>query len=89
MNKDNQQENTMRERLVCMPWYMKTAIELADFIEKETALARKEAIEECIKLSDKIELREPDGGTKQWMAFKAFRNTMIDRLQALSDIKDK
>jgi hypothetical protein len=37
-----------------------------------------EGVEKCIKLSDEIELREPDGGTKQWMAFKAFRNTMRD-----------
>ena len=44
---------------------------------------RKETLEECIKLSDEIELREPDGGTKQWMAFKGLRNTLRDRLSAL------
>jgi hypothetical protein len=40
-----------------------------------------EGVEKCIKLSDEIELREPDGGTKQWMAFKAFRNTMRVRVK--------
>jgi hypothetical protein len=39
-----------------------------------------QGVEKCIKLSDEIELREPDGGTKQWMAFKAFRNTMRDNI---------
>jgi hypothetical protein len=42
----------------------------------------QKAVEDCIKLSDEIEHREPDGGTKQWMAFKAFRNTMRDTLAA-------
>lgn len=49
---------------------------LLKMIERE----RQAAIEECINLSDEIELQEPDGGTKQWMAFKNFRNTMRDRL---------
>jgi hypothetical protein len=40
-------------------------------------------VEKCIKLSDEIELREPDGGTRQWMAFKAFRNTMRDRVATI------
>jgi hypothetical protein len=40
-------------------------------------------VEDCIKLSDKIELSEPDGGTRQWMAFKAFRNTMRDRVATI------
>lgn len=48
---------------------------------------RKETIEECIELSDKIELLEPDGGTEQWRAFKAFRNTMRDRLANLNNLK--
>lgn len=52
-----------------------------DFIEKLLA----EAIQECIDLSDEIELREPDDGTKQWMAFKTFRNTMRYRLKALKN----
>lgn len=42
--------------------------------------ARLEAIEEAIKLSDKIEMSVPDGGTKEWMAFKHFRNTLRDSL---------
>jgi hypothetical protein len=41
---------------------------------------RREALEEAIALSDKIELSEPDGGTAQWMAFKRFRNTLRDSL---------
>jgi hypothetical protein len=45
-------------------------------------------VEKCIKLSDEIELREPDGGTRQWMAFKAFRNTMRDRVATIkSELK--
>ena len=46
---------------------------------------RRETIEEMIKLSDEVELREPDGGTEQWMAFKAFRNKMRDKLNAPKD----
>ncbi len=60
MSKDNQQEKSMRERLVCMPWYMKTATEMADFIEKETALTRKQAIQDCIECVEKQE------NWKQW-----------------------
>lgn len=41
---------------------------------------RGKVIQECIDLSDRIELEEPDGGTKEWMAFKRFRNTLRDRL---------
>ena len=47
-----------------------------------------QGVEKCIKLSDEIELREPDGGTKQWMAFKAFRNAMRDHIaQVKSELK--
>ena len=38
--------------------------------------ALKEQAGEMIALSDKIEMSEPDGGTKEWMAFKRFRNTI-------------
>ena len=44
------------------------------------AKGRREALEEAIKLSDKIEMSEPDGGTREWMAFKHFRNTLRDSL---------
>ena len=46
---------------------------------------KAEGVQECIKLSDDIEFREPDGGTKQWMAFKCFRNTMRDKLKTLTE----
>ena len=53
---------------------------------KNAVLAGVEwAMEECIELSDKIELSEPDGGTKQWIAFKHFRNTMRDKLKKLTN----
>lgn len=45
---------------------------------------KREAWEEAVKLSDEIERVEPDGGTRQWMAFKRFRNTLRDYLQALT-----
>ena len=51
------------------------------FVSSLLFQTRQEAIEEMIKLSDEIEMREPDGGTKQWMAFKAFRNKMRDRIK--------
>jgi len=41
---------------------------------------RKETWEEAIKLSEEIERVEPDGGTRQWIAFKRFRNTLRDYL---------
>jgi len=44
---------------------------------------RKETWEEAIKLSEEIERVEPDGGTRQWIAFKRFRNTLRDYLSAL------
>ena len=44
---------------------------------------RKETWEEAIKLSEEIERVEPDGGTRQWIAFKRFRNTLRDDLSAL------
>ena len=44
---------------------------------------RKKTWEEAIKLSEEIERVEPDGGTRQWIAFKRFRNTLRDYLSAL------
>ena len=46
---------------------------------------RKETWEEAIKLSEEIERVEPDGGTRQWIAFKRFRNTLRDYLSALDN----
>lgn len=58
--------------------------QIHDFVveqkKKATQQAKREVVEEMIELSNKIEMSEPDGGTKQWMAFKHFRNTMRDRL---------
>ena len=51
-----------------------------EFFDNGKIWGKKEAIEECIKLSDEIEMREPDGGTREWMAFKAFRNSLRDKL---------
>ena len=42
---------------------------------------KEDAIQDMIELSDQIEVQEPDGGTRQWMAFKKFRNTMRDRIK--------
>ena len=41
---------------------------------------KKQIIEEMIELSDKIEL-EGNTTLEEWKAFKAFRNTMRDRLK--------
>jgi len=58
------------------------------YVMNKVKEAHTEGVRECIKLSDDIESKEPDGGTKQWMAFKAFRNTMRDRLTP-TDVTDK
>ena len=58
----------------------KLVAELTTLVEE----ARREAWEEAIRLSDEIEWAEPDGGTSQWIAFKRFRNTLRDYLQALT-----
>ena len=47
---------------------------------------RKKTWEEAIKLSEEIERVEPDGGTRQWIAFKRFRNTLRDYLSALDKL---
>ena len=57
----------------------------ADTIEKTVELV----IPEVLKLADELELecnRDGDKGTKQWMAFKGFRNTIRDRL--LTQLED-
>ena len=92
MNKDNQQENTMRERyweVNIDSWCFDTKVShpltkesvkhfMTSIIEKETALARKQAIEECI------------GSVKEVSEFADSADTLKQRtLQALSDIKDK
>lgn len=67
--------------------------ELADKAKKmvlqphqELQKARAEAWQEAVDLADHIELREPDGGTKQWMAFKAFRNTLRDKIKNQAEL---
>lgn len=43
---------------------------------------RERAVEDIIKMSDALELecgKDGDKGTKQWMAFKGFRNTIRDK----------
>jgi len=57
------------------------------FIEDVVKDVQKESWEEAIQLSDEIEKVEPDGGTREWMAFKRFRNTLHDYLQALTQDK--
>lgn len=56
---------------------------IKNFLHSELEKVRQETIEEMIKLSDEIELQ---GNTtyEEWRAFKGFRNTMRDRLEALS-----
>jgi hypothetical protein len=44
--------------------------------------AHKDNIREIIKMSDQLELecgKDGDKGTKQWMAFKGFRNAIRDK----------
>ena len=52
--------------------------ELLNHIDNVIEETKKETVQEMIELSDQIEVQEPDGGTRQWMAFKKFRNTMRD-----------
>lgn len=54
--------------------------EIEAFILSSLTRVREATIKEAVELSDKIEMQEPDGGTSEWMAFKAFRNTLRDRL---------
>jgi len=60
-------------------WKTKESLSYEDFIDF-LADQEKFTIQEMIKLSDKIEMQEPDGGTRQWKAFKCFRNTMRYKL---------
>ena len=88
MNKDNQQENTMRERLVNEGWALQSADEVAQIIEIETALARKQAIQDCIECVGKMKL----GGHRdeEQRIFAGGHDEAIDKtLQALSDIQEK
>ena len=57
---------------------------LTQYSQKLVEVTREAALQEAIDLSDQIEQREPDGGTKQWMAFKAFRNTLRDKIKTLT-----
>lgn len=50
-------------------------------VRRLVELAFEEVIEKFVKLADEIELSQPDGGTKQWKAFKHFRNTLRDMLK--------
>lgn len=48
----------------------------------------KERVREIIKMADALELecsKDGDKGTKQWMAFKGFRNTIRDRFLTNED----
>ena len=48
----------------------------------------KERVEAIIRMADELELecgRDGDKGTKQWMAFKGFRNTIRDRFLTNED----
>jgi len=73
------------------PYYVKKDKENVAFNEGVDAClplleeVRKETWEEAIKLSEEIERVEPDGGTRQWIAFKRFRNTLRDYLSALDN----
>ena len=44
----------------------------------------EKTLQECIDLSDKIELEQPDGEINyEWKAFKRFRNTLRDKIKEL------
>lgn len=49
---------------------------IATLLQEREREAVAEFAREVVALSDRIELEGPDGGTKQWMAFKRFRNTV-------------
>lgn len=49
--------------------------------------AHKAEVEEIIKMADALELEcglDGDKGTKQWMAFKGFRNSIRDKFLTTS-----
>jgi hypothetical protein len=62
------------------PDHVGAHIDAVAFIQGLLEKQKVETINEAIALSDKIEMSEPDGGTKQWMAFKSFRNQLRDIL---------
>lgn len=54
---------------------------LAKAIEQAVVAERERALQEAIDLSEQCEL----GDLPEWRAFKRFRNTLRDRLEALTD----
>ena len=56
----------------------KDYIKLKQFVSSQIKKAKEETIEECIKLSDKIE--KSDESLNEWRGFKHFRNALRDLL---------
>ena len=55
--------------------------QLVELIQAERQ-EREEVVEDIIKMADVLEIecgKDGDKGTKQWMAFKGFRNTIRDK----------
>lgn len=60
-------------------------IELKIRNDQAIKLAKKEALEECVKLADEIEDEYASTEFNEWRAFKGFRNTLRDRLKNIHD----
>lgn len=52
-------------------------------LDAELDRARKEALQEAIDLSDKIEMQHNHTTMDEWKAFKGFRNTLRDKIKEL------
>lgn len=53
---------------------------MIDWFLSRLANERTALIEEIVKLSDKLEMSQPDIGLEEWKAFKHFRNKLRDSL---------
>lgn len=56
--------------------------EIAQILTTHSQNREAKLVEDIIKMADALELecsRDGDKGTKQWMAFKGFRNTIRDK----------
>lgn len=65
----------------------KRLLENNDILTKKIRAAKREAYEEAIGLSDKIELHY-ETEFNEWRAFKRFRNELRDRLASQQEPKD-
>ena len=84
-------ENELEARLQMIPHHLDRR-KFRGLIQRIRTLDKKardeEMIRDIITMADALELecgKDGDKGTKQWMAFKGFRNTIKDRFLTIKD----